>query len=244
MDSFPVRNVRDKELRYVTLDEYNQLISYIEESNVFKKDRTTLLFKLLWNTGGRITEVISIKKKDVDLRNKIITLEVLKKNAIFKYMSINLSKKEIYKYKMLNYIQLTPDQNEILDTGGSINLTPVQIKTWRSKIPPVKNQIPISVQLANEIELFCFKHQLNDNDKLIKLSRTQAWKIVSDLTEKVLGKKFHPHSFRHGFAMNLLNKNVPAPIIQSLLKHSSLNTTFNTYAVPTLEMKRKALEDR
>ena len=244
MENYPRLSTRDKDLRYVTPAEYDQILRYLEENPSFKKDRTILLFKLLWHTGARISEVLAITPKDIDLRNRIITITVLKKNAIFKYMRSNLSLQDVHKYRIQTYTKLTPEQTEKLSNNETINLTNSQVYEWHSKLPSVLNQIPIDTTLANELELYILRHNLEKSEKLINLSRTQAWKIVSDFTEKILGKKFHPHSFRHGFAMNLLDKNVPAPVIQSLLKHSSLNTTFNTYAVPTLEMKRKALENR
>lgn len=244
MENLPIKSVRDKELRYITPEEYQQLISYSETSDIFKKDRTILLIKLLWNTGARISEALSLKVKDIDFKSKTITITVLKKDAIFKYKRLNLTPKEITKYRIKNYIQLNEEQEAKLANNEAINLTNSQVKEWHSKLPPTLNTIPLNQDFLNELELYILRHSLQKTDLIIKLGRSQAWKIVRQLTKTVLNKQFHPHSFRHGFAMSLLNKNVPAPVIQSLLKHSSLNTTFNTYAIPTLEMKRKALENR
>ena len=244
MENYPALSARERELRYVTPEEYQQLLNYLENGNHFKKDRVLLLVKLLWHTGARISEILTIKAKDIDFRERIINIKVLKKDVIFEVKRKNLRKAEVEKYKITKYIELVPSQIEDLMAGNAINLTNTQVKEWHLKIPPTINRIPINTTLTNELELYILHHTIQPNAFLFKLTRVQAWKIISALSDEVLHKHFHPHSFRHGFAMNLLEQNVSPAVIQSLLKHSSLNTTFNTYAVPTLEMKRKALENR
>jgi integrase len=38
-------------------------------------------------------------------------------------------------------------------------------------------------------------------------------------------RRYHPHSFRHGAATNMMRRRVPLPIIQRVLRHANLNTT-------------------
>ena len=60
----------------------------------------------------------------------------------------------------------------------------------------------------------------------LKINRRTFQYHLSKLSEKVLGKKISPHQFRHGFANFMANeKNVPLPMVQSMLGHSRLDTT-------------------
>lgn len=57
------------------------------------------------------------------------------------------------------------------------------------------------------------------------------------------GVEVHPHIFRHGYAIDLVMRGVPAPVVQRLLGHSSLRTTSRyTQVNPTdvIEALRKA----
>ncbi len=49
----------------------------------------------------------------------------------------------------------------------------------------------------------------------------------------------HPHMFRQGLAIHLLNQNVPIPIISARLGHSSVLTTMRYYLVITPEVQRQ-----
>lgn len=74
--------------------------------------------------------------------------------------------------------------------------------------------------------------QLKHNDKLFlnrfgnALSRMGFWKILQNaVIEAGIKHDVSPHTFRHSFATHLLEAGVNLRIVQSLLGHSSINTT-------------------
>jgi site-specific recombinase XerD len=65
----------------------------------------------------------------------------------------------------------------------------------------------------------------NDNGRLT----TRQVERIIDKVGAAVGIKLHPHTLRHTFATDLMNKKVPMKVIQTLLGHSSITTTINIY---------------
>ena len=60
----------------------------------------------------------------------------------------------------------------------------------------------------------------------LKINRRMIQRRILKLGESVLGRKITYHTLRHGFANFMVNeKNVPLPMVQSMLGHSRLDTT-------------------
>ena len=69
----------NERLRYLNITEIKELI------NEIKHDEQLLLFvKLALQTGARLNSIIQIKKKDIDLENKIISLRDYKNDSFYK----------------------------------------------------------------------------------------------------------------------------------------------------------------
>jgi integrase/recombinase XerD len=51
--------------------------------------------------------------------------------------------------------------------------------------------------------------------------------------------RLHPHMFRHGLAIHLLQNGVPIPVIAARVGHASIKTTIETYLLITPELQRK-----
>ena len=60
----------------------------------------------------------------------------------------------------------------------------------------------------------------------LKINRRTLQRRISKLGIKTLGRNISFHTLRHGFANFMVNeRNVPLPMIQSMLGHSRLDTT-------------------
>jgi integrase/recombinase XerD len=68
-----------------TAEHYNS--KKYTETREFRRDRDILFLKLLWESGGRVTDVLNIKVADIDFKYKELTLWIEKRD---KYHTISL----------------------------------------------------------------------------------------------------------------------------------------------------------
>ena len=101
------------------------------------------------------------------------------------------------------------------------------------------NNIPVSDSLLLDISNFMRKY--NVNGRFFNFTRQRAWEIVKGYGSKI-GLDLHPHMFRHGLAIYLLQHGVSDKIIARRLGHSSAATTIKYYMVITPEIEREALK--
>lgn len=66
-----------------------------------------------------------------------------------------------------------------------------------------------------------------------RLCEWRIWNLVVQIGSKVLGKRIHPHQFRHSFCTDLLNRGADLESIRKLARHKKLTTTQKYLAVST-----------
>ena len=179
---------------HISYNEYQSLLNEIENNEYHRylnkklipylKDRDKLLMEFIWELGGRISDIIGLKTRDIDFSRKIITLVVKKRHGFI-------------------------------------------------------NNIPVSNSLLLDISNFMRKY--STNGRFFNFTRQRAWEIVKGYGNKI-GMSLHPHMFRDGLAIYLLQHGVSDKIIARRLGHSSAATTIKYYMVITLEIERDALK--
>ena len=74
------------------------------------------------------------------------------------------------------------------------------------------NTIPLDDGLLPKVSNYLRNYAVGG--KLCDFSKVQVWKIVRQYGRGT-GIDVHPHMFRHGLAIHLLENNVPIPIISA-----------------------------
>ncbi len=97
-------------------------------------------------------------------------------------------------------------------------------------VPVIDNVLELVKDYLHSTRPVLLKFRKNDflflNHFGNKLSRMGFWKILHKAAaEAGIKKEITPHTFRHSFATHLLEAGVNLRIVQTLLGHSSLNTT-------------------
>ena len=162
----------------LTKDELENLLSQ-PDVNSFKGSRDKAMLELLYATGLKVSEIISINIEDFELE-----LGILK----------------------------------ISENNDNIRVIPVGELAIDSLIHYIKNYRPIDIETLNE-PLF-----LNHRKKA--LTRQGVWKIIKDYTNKAgIDKVITPHTFRHSFAVHLIENGADIKSVQEMLGHSDISTT-------------------
>jgi integrase len=156
---------------YFTKPEVDQILANLWQK---QKLRDYLLVLLLWQTGARISELLSVKVSDIDFFNATIKLQTLKR----------------------------------------------KIRTERV--------LPLKPQTLGIIALYINQFGLQRDDRIFKISRQQAFRIVKKAVLEVFPgdtKRAHPHVFRHSFAIYALSSGIPITVVRSWLGHRNIIST-------------------
>jgi integrase/recombinase XerD len=185
-------------------------------------------------------EILHIDTPNIKLPKKSKSLpEVLSKEEVSRLLSFAETKKSKLIMSLL--------YSSGLRVSELVNLKPEDIN-FEEKIGKVisgkgskDRMFIISADLAKDIKLYLKKRK--DNQYLFSkqkpLTTRNIQKIVKNTRQKSeLNKKVTPHTLRHSFATHLLDAGTDIRMIQSLLGHSSLNTTQLYTHISTEQIKK------
>jgi integrase len=134
----------------------------------------------------------------------------------------------------------------------------IQEKTLTMYVKKRKRLLTIPLSDSVLLDLLAYTSERNKYENKFKknylfdLTPTRIWQLVKSYGDK-LGLYYydsknrkhhiHPHMFRHGLAIHLLERGIPIPIISARLGHSSTTTTINYYLVITPEIQRQMITE-
>lgn len=116
--------INNERLRYLTLEEIKELITKVKDN-----EQLYLFTKLALSTGGRLSTIANIKKKDIDLENRIISLKDYKNETFYKGFLqdniINIIKNRINNLRSNDYLLLDGTSISNLDDLISRRMKPI-----------------------------------------------------------------------------------------------------------------------
>jgi len=192
---------------------------YMNLSGAMDSDPSELLMQP--KVGRKLPDIINNEEIDeliaaIDLskaegeRNKAI-LEVL--------YACGLRVSELTELKISN-LYLKDEFIKVVGKGSKERLVPIghsAIKQLNIYI----NQVRVHQKIQNGFEDFVF---LNRRGK--SLTRVMIFTIIKDLAERIgMKKTISPHTFRHSFASELVERGADLRAVQEMLGHESITTT-------------------
>ena len=119
-----------------------------------------------------------------------------------------------------------------------------ETKILNLRVKKTKNIIPITLEDRDRFEITDYlRLKKIDKGLIFNFTRQNAWKLLKQYSRLIGQPKLHPHMFRHGLAIYLLNNNVPIPVISARLGHSNTTITMSMYLKVTPEVQRLHLKD-
>lgn len=183
---------KQKEIRIIKSNEYHKIV------NAFNSKRDILIFKLLFFTGARIGEVLSLKIQDIKTINPSKNIQ-----------SIELSKE--IKDENIRRKQKTGVRNLYIPNWLWYELNDYYYNDWSF----------IWDELEFEHNYFFITYSNKSKGQPLSYSAINSQiKKVSNITNI----KFTAHDIRHTFATNLARNKIDISTIQKLLGHKNPST--------------------
>ena len=222
---------------YITPEEADKIIQ------ACVKQRDKLILRTMWETGGRVAEVLSLIPYNVDAGNNCIYLPNLKQNTIRKQRD---ESEEQYNQRKDELKEWRSHRRELLEAKKA--------PLMDSDDPPLKAiyLFPEStlcrdlLDYTAETDLDRFDWIFQGLSRAGQVSTTYIWFLLSAIRNpadkwkrrdglaisqgiiKVKGsirKPAWPHLFRHGAAMNIYRRTQRLDVTQRQLGHSTIMTT-------------------
>lgn len=174
-----------------------------------------LVVSLLYGSGLRILECVSLRVKDIDLDRCEITVRAGKGNKDRRVPLARTAVADVQRRLRESYSRWRNDsRRDIRVTGIGEALS--------RKLPGADREWPWYY-------VFPASRILTDRSGVVRrhhLHETQVQRAVHNaVRESKLGKRITCHSFRHSFATHMLENGSDIRTIQELLGHSDLKTT-------------------
>jgi len=197
------------------------------------------------------TEVEKLIEAITPLREKMLT-------KLLAECGLRISEGLKLTWSDFNWSEWLKDQNQMgsltlrKTKGNKFRTIPVSSKLMNEIYDNHKNRTIEGIPIGTLVFDFGFKDYINLNEKdKQKIEQMRSDYLVYagnyyrtylyKLTSYVLGKRGHPHSFRHYSAIHLLNLGLPLIHIKEFLGHDSIVST-SVYARSSAESLKKEME--
>lgn len=243
--------------------EFLRIIDFLKQEE--KNHYLELPVQIAYYTGMRAGEVCALTWQDIDLKNRQIlvqrTMYYDGENTCWELKVPKSGSARTIEFGDQLYNILTTAKNKQAEMElkyGSL----YQHHYYQESSIKNRHHVQIFTEISEEIETLSsratkglFKENLNKRKPFFPLSfvcskdnggllTTQTIKWLNKLIQKnVTGmEKFHFHMLRHTYATNLVNNGANIKDVQSLLGHSDVSITLNTYTHADTTSRRTAVD--
>lgn len=218
----------------LTVLEQKELISFMEDNHQFKG--WVPVITVLLGTGMRIGECLGLRWEDIDLDNRIISVN---HNLVdFQDRELKKQVRKIQTTKTRAGIRTIPMIDEVYEAfitefelQSAIGFCEEEIDGYSGFIFTTTDQKLMSRSAVNNAI-----HRIVDihNEEEEKKAKEEG-------REPVLIPQFSAHQLRHTFCTRFCENETNLKVIQSIMGHSDITTTMDIYAEATQEKKQEIM---
>lgn len=215
LSEFVKDNTVDREA--LTDQEVDNLLNFISHNKFYYKYENEI--RILLGTGLRVSELYGLTVKDIDFKNKAISVN----HQLFKAYNPEIGtfwKVDTPKTKKSN--RIVPMSDEVSNC-------------FKDAIKSRNLQVCMKTVDGYTDFIFSTRTGLKERNNLEKALRNIVNRYNSTTTGAQL-PNITPHIFRHTFCTNMLNHGMNIKTIQYIMGHSTINITLNIYAHTTKDM--------
>lgn len=175
-----------------------------------------LITALLYGCGFRVSEVLSLRIKDIDLANRSIFI-FAGKGAKDRYTL--LPKSLVHKLKDQITVAAQIHETDIADGFGYTSLPPALKRKYKNTLRDLAWQyvFPSSTRCVHPYDGYICRHHLHPTAFTKQLRQA--------VVKSKIPKRVTAHTFRHSFASQLLENGSDIRTVQELLGHTDIRTT-------------------
>ena len=239
--------------KYISLDDYINIVKYIENGDSGFKLRNRIIIDLMYTTGMRLGEVLGLTFEDIKengedkrygtvyIRNRVSDKSYENAKTCLKVHSAYDYNTAAYKTKNIGY--------------QTVYISPYLFELIKKYMDESRSIFNVTDTVMDNIINFAKADTVegNDNNQYIFLNKngnplsSSGWNkqlkeifIANNLAvDKDVKKNNLSHRFRHGYAMYLIDKEGRSiEYVKDKMRHSSINSTL-VYYNPTEEEKLK-----
>ena len=221
----------------LTIAEQKAFVEFIKNNSVFS--HWLPLFTFLLGTGCRVSEVISLRWKDVDMEEGIISIN----HGITYYQR----ETKVCKFQI----------SENTKTEAGTRIIPMLSDVKQAILNEKEYQEEIGIKCLanyNGYTNFIFLNRFGDVHNPETINRTikriilaynieETEKADAENREPLLLPNFSCHNLRHTFATRYCENESNIKVIQEILGHKDIATTMDVYMDATKDAKKKSFTD-
>ena len=221
----------------LTIAEQKAFVEFIKNNSVFS--HWLPLFTFLLGTGCRVSEVISLRWKDVDMEEGIISIN----HGITYYQR----ETKVCKFQI----------SENTKTEAGTRIIPMLSDVKQAILNEKEYQEEIGIKCLanyNGYTNFIFLNRFGDVHNPETINRTikriilaynieETEKADAENREPLLLPNFSCHNLRHTFATRYCENESNIKVIQEILGHKDIATTMDVYMEATKDAKKKSFTD-
>ncbi len=201
----------------LTQEQEDALLAFVKDDNIYKKYYDELI--ILLGTGLRISELCGLTDKDLDLENRIITVD-----------------HQLLYFPDVGYYISTPK------TKNGNRQIPMSKTVYEAFTRVLQREIKCKVEIDGYTNfLFCKK----DGVPKMGVDYSGTFRKLKNKYNKNCEIKLPhittPHTMRHTFCTKMANAGMNPKSLQYIMGHSSITMTLNYYAHATFDSAKEEM---